>query len=52
MSSKLKKNKKRRFEKSQVLCNHVFIIDLIDISPEQSQTIKYCTKCYIIDKLY
>lgn len=27
------------------LCNHNFVEDLIDISPENSQTITYCTIC-------
>ena len=26
-------------------CNHNIITDLIDIDPDRSQTIKYCTRC-------
>jgi hypothetical protein len=52
MTSKLKKNKKLKLEKPTSTCNHIFIIDLVDINPERSQIIKYCTKCYTIDKLY
>lgn len=27
------------------LCNHKFIVDYIDITPERSERIIYCTKC-------
>ena len=26
-------------------CNHVWETDLIDIDPDNSKTIQYCTKC-------
>ena len=26
-------------------CNHTFVYDSIDISPEHSRTIRYCSKC-------
>jgi hypothetical protein len=52
MTSKVKKNKKMKLDKPTNICNHIFIIDLIDINPDKSQIIKYCTKCYLIDKLY
>ena len=27
------------------ICNHEWIIDLIDIDPDKSKTIEYCTNC-------
>jgi hypothetical protein len=27
-------------------CEHTLVYDLIDITPDTSKTIKYCTKCY------
>ena len=27
------------------ICNHKFIVDYIDITPERSERIIYCTKC-------
>lgn len=28
-------------------CEHLFIVDYIDIDPEKSQIIHYCCKCYM-----
>jgi hypothetical protein len=30
---------------SHKICNHQFVTDLIDISPDRSQTIEYCSIC-------
>ena len=30
---------------TQTLCDHNYITDLIDITPEKSQNISYCQKC-------
>jgi len=32
-------------EKLECVCNHNYIDDIIDISPERSQNITYCTIC-------
>lgn len=37
-NSNLKKNEDNN-------CNHNFIVDYIDITPEKSERIIYCTKC-------
>jgi hypothetical protein len=29
----------------QLCCNHVFIEDLIDLTPDKSKTIEYCVHC-------
>jgi hypothetical protein len=29
----------------QMYCNHVFIEDLIDLTPDESKTIEYCVHC-------
>ena len=29
----------------QLYCNHNYVLDLVDITPERSQTICYCTIC-------
>ena len=29
----------------QLYCNHNYVLDLVDITPERSQTICYCTNC-------
>jgi hypothetical protein len=29
----------------QMSCNHVFIEDLIDLTPDKSKTIEYCVHC-------
>jgi hypothetical protein len=28
------------------ICNHYYIVDYIDITPDRGQNIKYCTKCF------
>ena len=28
-------------------CPHTFVVDMIDITPDKSQTITYCEKCYM-----
>ena len=30
-------------------CQHVWIDDLIDIDPDRSKSIRYCSKCYLTD---
>ena len=30
-------------------CEHTWINDLIDIDPDRSKSIKYCSKCYLTD---
>ena len=30
-------------------CQHVWVNDLIDIDPDRSKNIKYCSKCYLTD---
>jgi hypothetical protein len=32
-------------EKMQTLCKHEYVEDLIDITPDKSQTIYYCKHC-------
>ena len=32
-------------EEERVGCNHNIVTDLIDIDPDRSMTIRYCTKC-------
>jgi hypothetical protein len=32
-------------EKQNNLCNHEFVKDMIDITPEKSMNICYCVKC-------
>jgi hypothetical protein len=31
----------------QSMCNHVFIEDLIDLTPDKSKTIEYCAHCFL-----
>ena len=31
----------------KIICNHAFISDDIDVTPDRSQRITYCTKCFI-----
>jgi hypothetical protein len=33
---------------SQTLCNHEFILDLIDVTPDRSQVIEYCHICEFV----
>jgi predicted component of type VI protein secretion system len=40
-----KLNNLRQLMEYQAKCNHVFIEDLIDISPERSMVIRYCVHC-------
>lgn len=35
---------------SQYCCDHVFVDDLIDINPDESRTIRYCTFCLFTDE--
>ena len=30
-------------------CKHLWIDDLIDIDPDRSKSIRYCSKCYLTD---
>ena len=39
-----------QLQEYQKLCEHVFIEDLIDITPDKSKTIKYCAHCFLEDK--
>jgi AAA15 family ATPase/GTPase len=34
----------------QYCCNHVFVDDLIDINPDESRMIRYCTLCLFTDE--
>jgi len=34
-----------QLKEHQLCCNHVFVEDLIDIHPDQSITIRYCSDC-------
>ena len=34
----------------QSLCNHIFIDDLIDLTPDTSKTITYCVHCLLEKK--
>ncbi len=38
-------NKKNIINQIQTCCEHTFEYDLIDITPDTSKTIFYCTKC-------
>jgi hypothetical protein len=39
-------NRKKQCEKEmQLLCDHEFVNDLIDIDPDNSRMIRYCSKC-------
>jgi hypothetical protein len=48
-----KKEKKSKEENNnskdqcKIICNHEFIKDDIDLTPDRSQRIVYCTKCFI-----
>lgn len=44
-SEKTRYNNLLQLRDYQLSCNHSFIEDLIDITPEKSKTIKYCTVC-------
>jgi len=46
---KMDNNKKDNNSKSKckIICRHKFITDDIDLTPERSQRIVYCTKCFI-----
>ena len=37
-------------EEYQSICNHVFIEDLIDLTPDTSKTITYCVHCLLEKK--
>lgn len=41
----LQYNNLLQLQEYQKLCNHVFIDDLIDITPDTSKTIQYCAHC-------
>lgn len=34
-----------------ILCKHTFVDDLIDLDPEHSKMVTYCTKCYVTQKV-
>ena len=40
-------SEKKKKDKCKIICNHDFISDYIDLTPERSQIIIYCTKCFI-----
>jgi len=50
MNKKEGKNKNDNNSKDQykIICNHEFIKDDIDLTPDRSQRIEYCTKCFIM----
>ena len=39
-----------QLQEYQKLCEHVFIEDLIDITPDKSKTIKYCAHCFFTNE--
>lgn len=41
------KNDNNSKSKCKIICHHEFITDDIDLTPERSQRIVYCTKCFI-----
>ena len=43
--SELEKKENRNNNNKKDLCEHKFIVDYIDITPERSERIIYCTKC-------
>ena len=46
-NKKTDKNANNSKDKCKILCQHEFISDDIDLTPERSQRITYCTKCFI-----
>ena len=46
-NKKTDKNANNSKDKCKILCQHEFISDDIDLTPERSQRIVYCTKCFI-----
>ena len=44
-SEKIRYNNLLQLRDYQMSCDHFFIEDLIDITPEKSQVIKYCKCC-------
>ena len=44
-SEKIRHNNLLQLRDYQMSCDHSFIEDLIDITPEKSQVIKYCKSC-------
>jgi hypothetical protein len=51
MNEKNKKKDNNSKDKSKIICHHEFITDDIDLTPDRSQRIVYCTKCFITKKL-
>jgi hypothetical protein len=45
----IEKRKKQCEEEIHRLCNHEFVNDLIDIDPDNSRMIRYCSKCEYIE---
>ena len=41
------KDTNKKDTNSKIICHHNFISDDIDLTPERSQRIVYCTKCFI-----
>jgi len=39
-----------QLQEYQKLCDHVFIEDLIDITPDKSKTIEYCAHCFFTNE--
>ena len=39
-----------QLQEYQKLCDHVFIEDLIDITPDKSKTIEYCVHCFFTNE--
>jgi len=44
-AEKTRCNNLQQLREYQLSCDHSFIDDLIDIHPEKSKIIKYCTRC-------
>jgi hypothetical protein len=44
------RNNLLELQQYQFICNHVFIEDLIDLTPDTSKTITYCVHCLLEKK--
>jgi|LauGreSuBDMM15SN_2_FD.fasta_scaffold1371076_1 hypothetical protein len=44
------RNNLLELQQYQSICNHVFIEDLIDLTPDTSKTITYCVHCLLEKK--
>jgi hypothetical protein len=44
-SEKVRYYNLQQFREYQLSCDHTFVDDLIDISPDKSKVVKYCSNC-------